>query len=307
MYDIIIVGGGPAGLTAAIYAQRNGKSSLIIEKNAIFGGQMTNSPKIENYPGFKQISGDEIADKMLEQALDLGAETEYDAVTGIDDESDRKIIHTESGTDFEAKAVILATGLKHRIPMLPHINDFIGNGISFCAVCDGDFYTNKTVCVIGGGNSALQEAVLLSEKCTKVTILQDLPWLTGEKKLVDVLSTRKNVEVHTNTDLDELVITDGELTGIKFTNLSNNSEHTIACDGIFVAIGLIPENIAFRKLVDLDGNGYFYVDESCKSTTPGIFVAGDCRRKKIRQITTATADGATAALAACNYIDGTNA
>jgi thioredoxin reductase (NADPH) len=302
MYDIIIVGGGPAGLTSAIYAQRNGKSSLIIEKNG-FGGQMTHSPKIENYPGFESISGNEIADKMLDQAIKLGAEIEYDNVTNIENKDTYKIVNTESGAQFETKTVILATGVKHRIPTLPHINDFIGNGISFCAVCDGDFYTDKTVCVIGGGNSALQEAILLTEKCKKVTIIQDLPYLTGEQTLINILKNKNNVEIYTNTKLDELIIKNNELSGIKFTDTTDNTEYRIACDGIFVAIGLIPENIAFKNLVSLDGNGYFYTDENCTSETPGIYVAGDCRSKRIRQITTATADGATAALAACRYID----
>ena len=169
MYDIIVVGGGPAGMTAALYALRNGKSALVIEKNG-FGGQMTNSPKIENFPGTEQISGNELADAMMDQILAQGADIEISEVTGIRAEESRKVVTTEDG-EFEAKAVIIATGVKHRMLGLPGEDELVGEGISFCAVCDGDFYTDKVVCVAGGGNSALQEAILLSDKCAKVIML----------------------------------------------------------------------------------------------------------------------------------------
>ena len=302
MYDIIVVGGGPAGMTAALYALRNGKSALVIEKNG-FGGQMTNSPKIENFPGTEQISGNELADAMMDQILAQGADIEISEVTGIRAEESRKVVTTEDG-EFEAKAVIIATGVKHRMLGLPGEDELVGEGISFCAVCDGDFYTDKVVCVAGGGNSALQEAILLSDKCAKVIMLQDLPFFTGEQKLQDILFARPNVETHVNKAITAMSHDANGLRGVEITDRTSNIRKFIACDGLFVAIGLIPENEQFENLADLDENGYFDSGEKCNTKTPGIFVAGDCRHKNIRQITTAAADGTVAALAACRYING---
>ena len=179
MYDIIIVGGGPAGMTAALYALRNGKSALVVERTG-FGGQITHSPKVENYPGTKQMSGNEFADRMLDQILAQGAEIELENVAAVEDAGDRRIVRTEEGSAFEGKAVVLATGVKHRMLGLPGEQELVGEGISFCAVCDGDFYSGQRVCVAGGGNSALQEAMLLSGKCESITMLQDLPEFIGE-------------------------------------------------------------------------------------------------------------------------------
>ena len=301
MYDVIIVGGGPAGMTAALYVQRNGKRALVIEKNG-FGGQITHSPKVENYPGTLSMSGNEFADRMLDQILAQGAEIEFETVTEIQSGEDKKIVHTEEGGTYEAKAVILATGVKHRMLGLPGENELVGEGISFCAVCDGDFYTDKVVCVAGGGNSALQEAVLLSDKCKQVTLLQDLSFFTGEAKLQEVLFARENVKGLTDIRILSLITENGELKGVRVENRKTGEQQEIFCDGLFVAIGLIPENEPFKELVDLNEYGYFDSDEQCLTRTPGIFVAGDCRRKNVRQLTTAVADGATAALAACRYI-----
>ena len=193
MYDVIVVGGGPAGMTAALYAQRNGKQALVIEK-AGFGGQITHSPKVENIPGFASISGNEFADQMLDQILGQGAEIEFETVTSVESAADKKIVHTEEGSAFEGKTVILAAGVKHRMLGLEGEDELVGEGISFCAVCDGDFYADRKVCVAGGGNSALQEAILLSEKCSEVILLQDLPEFTGEAKLQEVLFSRSNVK-----------------------------------------------------------------------------------------------------------------
>nr|MCR5182510.1 NAD(P)/FAD-dependent oxidoreductase [Clostridia bacterium] len=184
MYDVIIVGGGVAGMTAALYARRNGKTALVIEKNG-FGGQITHSPKVENFPGTISISGNELADQILEQILNQGAEIEFETVNGVKDNGATKTVTTEEGGEYEAKAVILATGVKHRMLGLEGETDLVGEGISFCAVCDGDFYTGKKVCMVGGGNSALQEAILLSDKCSEVMVLQDLPFYTGEQSLQD--------------------------------------------------------------------------------------------------------------------------
>ena len=301
MYDVIVVGGGPAGMTAALYAQRNGKSALVIEKNG-FGGQITHSPKVENYPGTLSMSGNEFADKTLEQVLAQGAEIEIDCVTGIKDMGEYKIVETEEGS-FEGKTVVIATGVKHRMLGLEGEEDMVGEGISFCAVCDGDFYAGKTVAVAGGGNSALQEAILLAEKCKEVIMLQDLPKFTGEAKLQEVLFTRDNVRAMTEVKINRLITEGSELRGLEIESRRDGHSQEISCDGLFVAIGLIPENEPFKELAELNNYGYFDSDEQCLTKTPGIFVAGDCRSKFVRQVTTAVADGATAALAACRYID----
>lgn len=303
MYDIVIVGSGPAGLTAAIYARRAGKSVIILEKSA-FGGQITYSPKIENYPGAGAISGNELAEKMLDGALGLGADVNLETVTEIKLEENGKIkrVVTEDG-EYTCRAVIIATGVKHRLLGVPGEEEMMGEGISFCAVCDGAFYKDKEVAVIGGGNSALQEAVLLSETSSKVTVVQNLDYFTGEAKLVEILESRKNVEFIMGTVVKEVLSENGGLTGIRLARAENGEESVLKCDGVFVAIGLIPSNGAFENVAALNKYGYFDTDESCTTCTDGVYVAGDCRSKSIRQITTATADGAVAALAACKYID----
>ena len=297
MYDIIIIGGGPAGLTAALYAKRANKSVLVIEK-ATFGGQITYSPKVENIPGFISLSGNEFAEKLIEQVLEQGAEVEMEEVSGIT-KGDNFTIHTDSG-DFEGKTVIIATGAKHRMLGLDHEEQFVGEGISFCAVCDGAFYEGKTVAVIGGGNSALQEAILLSDLAKKVYLVQNLDYLTGEQKLQEQLYSKENVEIILGTVVKKL-LGDSELVGIKVENEAG--ERTLDIDGMFVAIGLIPQNEPFSEHIALNSWGYADSAEDCKTSTNGIFVAGDCRSKRIRQVATAAADGAIAALAAVDFID----
>ena len=301
MYDIIVVGGGAAGMTAALYAQRNGKSALVIEKNG-FGGQITHSPKVENFPGTLQMSGNEFADKMLDQILAQGAEIEFENVIAVEDHGDHKVVKTEEGGVYEALAVVLATGVKHRMLGIEGEDELVGEGISFCAVCDGDFYTGRRVCVAGGGNSALQEAVLLSEKCSEVIMLQDLDFFTGEQKLQDVLFAKHNVKAFTGVGISRFIVKDGESCGLEIEEKKSGVKRTVECDGLFVAIGLIPENEPYKALADLNEYGYFDSDERCLTRTPGIYVAGDCRSKTVRQLTTAVADGASAALAACRYI-----
>ena len=301
MYDIIVVGGGAAGMTAALYAQRNGKSALVIEKNG-FGGQITHSPEVENFPGTLQMSGNEFADKMLDQILAQGAEIEFENVIAVEDHGDHKVVKTEEGGVYEALAVVLATGVKHRMLGIEGEDELVGEGISFCAVCDGDFYTGRRVCVAGGGNSALQEAVLLSEKCSEVIMLQDLDFFTGEQKLQDVLFAKPNVKAFTGVGISRFIVKDGELCGLEIEEKKSGVKRIVECDGLFVAIGLIPENEPYKALADLNEYGYFDSDERCLTRTPGIYVAGDCRSKTVRQLTTAVADGASAALAACRYI-----
>ena len=301
MHDIIIVGGGPAGLTAAIYALRAGKTVLVIEKNS-FGGQIAFSPKVENIPGTKEISGAAYADALTDQAMALGADVELENVIHVEKKDDHFTVETEEGSTFEGKSLILAVGVKHRRLGLPGEEELIGNGISFCAVCDGAFYTGQDVAMVGGGNSALQEALLLSEVCRKVTIVQNLPGFTGEKKLADALLAKDNVEVHFSTLVDSYRTEGGRLAGLKLKKDSGET-FAIAVDGVFLAVGLEPQNGPFAELAALNDWGYFDSAEDCCTRTPGLFVAGDCRSKRIRQVVTAAADGAIAAMAACNYLD----
>ena len=305
MYDILIVGGGPAGLTAAVYALRAGKTVLVIEKDS-FGGQIAFSPKVENIPGTIQISGAEFADKLVEQVVNLGADLELEKVTAIEKTADGFTVRTEEGSAFEARAVVLALGVKHRMLGLPGEEELVGNGISFCAVCDGAFYTGQHAAMIGGGNSALQEALLLSEVCSKVTIVQNLADFTGEKKLADALAEKDNVEVFFSTLVDEYLTEDGQLKGLRLKNDVTGEKFDIAVDGAFLAVGLQPENDDFAAFATLNAWGYFDSAEDCLTDTEGLFVAGDCRSKRIRQVTTAAADGAIAAMAACHYLDGIN-
>ncbi len=300
MYDIIVIGAGPAGLTAALYALRADKTVLVLEKGT-FGGQITYSPQIENYPGYAQMSGNEFAEKLIDQVLSQGAEIEMETVTAVRDNGATKTVVTEEG-EHEAKAVIIATGVKHRQIGLPNENELVGEGISYCAVCDGAFFKGQTVAVLGGGNSALQEAVLLSEGCKKVYVIQNLDYFTGEARLVEKLKQKDNVEFIMGTVITALN-GDKSLESLTLRKESDGSESNLGVNGLFVAIGLIPNNKIFAEIAGLDEWGYIDSDESCLTKTEGVFVAGDCRKKQIRQITTAAADGSVAALAACRYID----
>ena len=299
MYDIIIIGGGPAGLTAALYARRANKTALVIEKGS-FGGQITYSPKVENIPGFTEVTGNEFADKLVEQVLYQQADVECAEVLNIIDGPTKTVV-TDSG-NFEGKSVIIATGAKHRLLGLENEQNLIGEGISFCAVCDGAFYEGKTVAVIGGGNSALQEAILLSDLAKEVVVIQNLSTFTGEQKLVEKLESKANVKTILDTTVEKLIGQDS-LEGIVVKNTKTNEQTELKLDGMFVAIGLVPQNEAFADVVSLDERGYVASNEACLTNANGIFVAGDCRTKTIRQVVTASADGATAALAACDYID----
>ena len=301
MYDIMVIGGGPAGLTAALYARRANKSVLVIEK-ATFGGQITYSPKVENIPGFISLTGNEFAEKLVEQVLEQGAEVEAAEVEKVEVEGNIKKVTTDCGDVFEGKSLIIATGARHRLLGLPNEESYIGEGISFCAVCDGAFYEDKTVAVIGGGNSALQEALLLSDLAKKVYVVQNLDFLTGEEKLSEQLSERDNIEVILGTVVKELH-GEGELTGITVTEEKTGKDTLLEVDGMFIAIGLVPQNEIFTEVITLDDRGYAEAGEDCITSALGIFAAGDCRKKRIRQVTTAAADGAIAALAACDYVD----
>ena len=299
MHDIIIIGAGPAGLTAAIYARRAGKSVLLLERDT-FGGPITFSPKLENYPGFETISGNDLAQRMLEQALALGADVEMDTVTGIEN-GEIKTVVGELGR-YEGRAVIIAAGARHRRLGLPREEEMIGNGLSFCAVCDGAFYQDGRVAVIGGGNTALQEILLLSEVCRQVTVVQNLAFLTGERQMVDRVLARENVEI-LYTTVCVGYEGDDHLTGLRLQNTETGAESTLEVDGAFLAIGTEPENRAYADLAPLNEAGYIRAGEDGLTPIPGVFAAGDCRTKAYRQVATAISDGANAALNACRYLD----
>lgn len=298
IHDIIIVGAGPAGMTAAIYALRANKKVLILEKENI-GGQMSSSPLIENYPGFISISGSELANNLYNQVIELGGEVEIEEVLNIKFE-DTKVVTTDMNV-YETKTIILATGSKYRKLGLENEEQFIGNGISFCVACDGAFYKDKTVAVIGGGNSAIINAITLSDICKKVYVIQNLTNLTAEANLIDKLNEKKNVEVICNTTVKSLIGND-ELKAIDI--LVNSKEvKRINIDGIFVSIGLIAQNDFIKNQVNLDNLGYIDSSNECNTNITGVFVAGDCRNKKVRQITTAVADGSIAGLNAIAYLN----
>ncbi len=298
LYDVIIIGAGPAGMTATLYARRADKSVLLIEKET-FGGQITFSPKVENFPTHTAISGSALADLMLTQVQEQSADVELDTILEISKNGDAFALTGEFGS-YEAKSVILATGAKHRVLGLEKEQELVGAGVCYCAVCDGAFYRGQKVAVVGGGNTALQDAILLSELCEKVTIVQNLSTLTGEQVLQARIAKLPNVEIITNATVTKLC---GEeaLTGL--TIQTPAGEQTLDVTGVFIAIGQQPDNKAFAAYASLDDYGYVKADECCMTDTAGLFVAGDCRTKAVRQIVTATADGATAALAACRYLD----
>ena len=300
MYDVIIIGGGPAGLTAAVYARRAGKSALIVEKDA-FGGQIAQSPRVENYPGFPSVSGTELADRLLSQAMEQGAEVELEEVSEIRDGGGSKTVVCVSGARFEGRALILATGAKPRALGLAREEQLTGSGVSYCAVCDGAFYKGRTAAVVGGGSSALQDALLLSETCAKVYLIHRRDRFRGEQALVDALQRRENVEFLLSAQVKTLLGGD-ELTGV--TIEQDGARRDISLDALFVAVGSQPDNGAFAPLLRLDEAGYADAGEDCLTPTAGVFVAGDCRKKAMRQLTTAVADGAVAALAAVHWLEG---
>ena len=299
MTDVIIIGAGPAGLTAAIYAQRAGKSVMLLEAK-IYGGQIVNTPDIENYPGIKHISGFEYAQELYEQAMSFGAEFKMEAALRIEDKGDYKIVKTANG-DYEAKAVIIATGAKNRPLGIEREADMVGKGVSYCATCDGMFYRGKRVAVNGGGNTAIEDAEFLSNVAEKVYVIHRRDEFRADAKDVERLKAKENVEFVLNSTVKSLVGED-KLTAIEVENKETGDVTTIEIDGLFIAIGQMPDNKAFADVAELDPKGYIQAGESCKTETPGVFTAGDCRTKEVRQLTTAAADGAIAALAAAQYI-----
>lgn len=291
MYDTIIVGAGPAGLTAAIYLKRANKKVLVIEKEGI-GGQIASSPLVENYPGFKAISGTELANNLYEQIDALGVELVIEEVKEIT--KDKKVITDEA--TYETKSIIIASGCEYRKLNLPNEEELIGSGIHFCVSCDGAFYKGKKVAVIGGGNSALINALSLSEICENVVIIQDLDHLTGEEKYITELKNKKNVEIKVSSKVTAY------LNNPKFYGIEINNNEKILVDGVFLAIGRIPTNYMFKDLINVDKYGYVDSD-NVETNVEGIFVAGDVRTKSVRQLTTATSDGTIAAIKTIEYLN----
>lgn len=299
MYDIIIIGAGTAGLTAAIYGVRAGKSVLVFEGES-YGGQIIYTPEVENYPGIKNISGYMFANNLYEQASSLGGEFSFEKVIKIEEKNDIKIVYTEDSS-FECKTIIIATGAKYRNLGVLNEEKFIGSGISYCATCDGAFYRDKNVAVIGGGNTALEDALFLSNFCTKVYLVHRRDQFRGEQAIVDKLKTKDNVEFVFDSVVTDL-IGDEFISGITIKNLKKEENSNLIVDGIFVAVGQLPQNQIFKQLIELDASEYIIAGEDCKTNIKGIFTAGDCRTKTLRQLTTAASDGAIAATSACEYI-----
>ncbi len=301
MYDIIVIGAGAAGMTSALYALRNSKTVLVIEGDSM-GGQVAMSPRIENYPSIKEISGEQFADNLFDQITALGAEVEFDKVTGVEKLEDKTFkVSTEYG-EFFGKAVILATGVKHKhLRTKSNRDDLVGKGVYYCAICDGPFYKDREVIVIGDANTALQYSLLLSNYCKKVYIYTLFDKFFGDKAHVKALLSKENVEWRPETSVIDF-IGENELKAIEYKDKDGNVlTHEIPA--VFIAIGQVPDNKAFTNIVDLDDMGYIIADETCKTKTEGVYVAGDCRTKAIRQVATAVGDGAIAATNACLYLE----
>lgn len=297
MIDCVVIGGGTAGMTAAIYLLRAGKSAMILESTAL-GGQITASARIENFPGLLGVSGIEYADKLAEQVFHFGGMIDPVEVGGIEREADHFVVCTTDDETYEARSVIIATGAAHRHLGLPREEEL--PGVSYCAVCDGAFYKGKEVLVVGGGNSAVQSALFLAELCKKVTLIHRRDGFRAEPVLMDRMRRTENIEIRTGGVLKEL-LGEEQLSGV-IADFGGSLEE-IPADGLFIAVGQKPANEPFANFVDLDEEGYIDADESCITKTPGIFAAGDCRKKAVRQLVTAAGDGAAAALAALRFLE----
>ncbi|MBR3641034.1 MAG: FAD-dependent oxidoreductase [Oscillibacter sp.] len=302
MYDIIIVGAGPAGLTAALYAARAGKKVLVAERDNV-GGQILYAPMVENFPSRMSVSGETFAEQLFAQAEATGAEFLYDEVTGVTRTEDGFTVSFTDGSET-CRALILATGVVHRKLGVANEEELIGSGVSYCATCDGAFYKGGDVAVIGGGNTALGDALFLSGICRKVTLIHRRNLFRAPHALAQRVENAENIEVLYSHTVEQLLSRDGAVTGILVRSSESGETRKIPVDGVFVAVGRIPNNEAFRPLVMLDGSGYILSGEDAITGVPGVFAAGDCRKKTVRQLTTAVSDGTVAAIAACDYLAG---
>lgn len=303
MYDVIVIGAGTAGMTAGIYARRAGKTVLIIEEKN-YGGQIINTPEVENYPGISKVSGFTFANNLYNQTRELGAEFKFEEVIKIQNNSGYKVVVTNK-TKYQGKTVIIATGAKNRPLGVNNEDKLTGAGVSYCATCDGAFFRGKDVAVVGGGNTALEDALFLSDYCNLVYVVHRRNEFRGEKGLTDILKEKGNVKFVFDSVVKSIK---GEqsVEGLEILNVKKNTLSEIKVQGAFIAIGQMPDNEKFSDMVELDGKGYIKADETCTTNTGGVFVAGDCRTKQVRQLTTAASDGAVAALAACSYINKIN-
>ena len=299
-YDIIRVGAGAAGMTAAIYGVRSGKSILLIEEK-MYGGQIINTPQVENYPGIETISGASFATNLYNQAKGLGAEYLSGKVTEIKDCGDTKEV-TVNDNSYKAESVIIATGARNRTLNVPGEIELTGKGVSYCATCDGMFFRNRDVAVVGGGNTALEDALFLSDYCNKVYIIHRRETFRGEKQLEESLRAKENVVFLLNRVVEEIQGKE-TLESIIVKEKDGDKSEKISINGLFIAVGQVPDNDVFSNVVELDEYGYIAAGEDCKTNCEGVYAAGDCRTKSIRQLTTATSDGAVAALGACSYIN----
>lgn len=301
MYDLIVIGAGAAGMTSALYALRNNKTVLVLESESL-GGQIATSPRLENYPSIKEISGEKFADNLFEQISALGAEVEIEKVVKVDKLADKTFKVTTEYNEYSAKSVIIASGVKHKhLRTKSNREDLVGRGVYYCAICDGPFYKDREVAIIGDANTALQYSLLLSSYCKKVYVYTLFDKFFGDKAHVKALLSKENIEWRPNTSVIDFIGED-ELTAIEYKDKDGNIlRHEIPA--VFVAIGQVPDNKAFSNLVDLDDLGYIKADESCKTKTEGLFVAGDCRTKAVRQVSTAIGDGAIAATNASIYLE----
>lgn len=301
MYDIIVIGGGAAGMTSALYALRNSKTVLVLESESL-GGQIATSPRLENFPSIKAISGEQFADNLFEQITAMGADFEIEKAVGVEKIAEGCFKVKTEYHEYKGKSVIIAAGVKHKhLRTKSERDDLVGHGVYYCAICDGAFYKGKEVAVIGDANTALQYALLLASYCKKVYVYTLFDKFFGDKGLVKALRAKDNIEVRPNTSVTDF-IGDNELTAIEYKDKDGNiCRHEIPA--VFVAIGQVPDNKAFINLVDVDKDGYIVSDETCKTKTEGLFVAGDCRTKAVRQVVTAVADGGVAATNACLYLE----
>lgn len=300
--DILVIGAGPAGLTAAIYAARAGMKVVVFDR-MVYGGQVANTLEVENYPAIEKISGVDFSNAIYQQAVNLGAEVRFETVEKLELSGKQKMVVTAEGNRYYGKAVIIANGAKRRKLHCPGEAAFEGKGVSYCATCDGAFFRNKDVAVVGGGNTALEDALFLSNLCRKVYLIHRRDTFRGEKMMADAVKARKNVAILYHSIVEEIHGTGGRVSGITVRNQQEGEEKKISVDAIFIAVGYAPENALFSQWVDLDETGYIVADESCRTSCPGVYVAGDSRTKPLRQIITAAADGAVAAFMAAAKIN----
>ena len=299
-YDVIVIGAGAAGMTAALYALRGGKKVLVLEKET-FGGQIAFSPKVQNFPSIKEIAGAEFAENRFTHITDLGADFELETVSSVSKEGEVFTVTTDYRS-YTSLAVVIAAGVKHRHLGIEKEKDFLGNGVYYCALCDGALYAGKDVALVGDGNTALQYALMLSDICSKVTVVTMFDRFFGEPALEKALRARDNVEIIPDYIAVDFA-GDKEFEGVVFKETKGEKRFTLITPALFVAIGQVPDNAAFANLVDLDKQGFIIANEDTKTRTEGLYAAGDCRTKDVRQLTTAVADGACAATQAMNLIN----